>query len=408
MKRLLILIFALLMILTETICVAEETVVLLDDPVYGENAIILDVINNVEFLSLDFTKTYSYNELMGKLLPGGEFEGWWVASIVDLMLMGDSAGIVHASADPAILSKTEQLRDWFGNVHLSSTHECARGLVVDQLGSSYQKAFSMGRRYNVEPNETDFRYSGYGGKNLPEGTYLMRESLITFVDNCPNLANPEQDDTYPPQGNGIGDACECEGNFDCTDDQNVDGGDTAIFRVDFGRMSDNNPCTNEIPCNGDFDCDYDVDGTDAILFKSDFGRSEFNNPCPTCEVREWCVYPDNGTIDECAEGLDDCVASSRCVDTKDSYVCDCGTAPPDDDYVVDQYHVNAYTGYPGLGNGQSVGQSFTIAQSGFLAGIEYSIAFYWSVVPDATITADVFPCSSPTDCSSLSLGPDNQ
>lgn len=33
-------------------------------------------------------------------------------------------------------------------------------------------------------------------------------------------------------------------------------------------------------CEGNFDYDQDVDGGDAALFKSDFGRSPFKNPCP--------------------------------------------------------------------------------------------------------------------------------
>ena len=68
-----------------------------------------------------------------------------------------------------------------------------------------------------------------------------------------------QEDTSPPQGNDIGDACDCEGNFDC---------------------------------------DNDCDGTDAFTFKKDFERSTFLNPCPPCvticpdcAVVEWCVYP---------------------------------------------------------------------------------------------------------------------
>lgn len=95
--------------------------------------------------------------------------------------------------------------------------------------------------------------------------------------------------TYPDtDGDGIGDVCECEGNFDC--DEDCDGTDASIFKDNFGRSSFNSPCSNSIPCNGDFDCDTDVDGTDATLFKSDFGRSPFLDPCPTCEFSECCVY----------------------------------------------------------------------------------------------------------------------
>ena len=49
-----------------------------------------------------------------------------------------------------------------------------------------------------------------------------------------------QEDSYPPDGNGCGDACECEGNFDC--DNDCDGTDAATFKADFGRSSFNNSC----------------------------------------------------------------------------------------------------------------------------------------------------------------------
>ena len=107
-------------------------------------------------------------------------------------------------------------------------------------------------------------------------------------DNCPHHSNPEQNDTLPPGGNGIGDACECEGNFDCDDD--VDGTDAAIFKRDFGRSPFVNPCASEDPCNGNFDCDQDADGSNAAQFKTDFGRSQFKNSCGSCNEGEWCAF----------------------------------------------------------------------------------------------------------------------
>jgi hypothetical protein len=97
-----------------------------------------------------------------------------------------------------------------------------------------------------------------------------------------------QEDSYPPQGNNCGDACECEGNFD--GDLDVDGSDASTFKTDFGRSKISNPCTNAFPCNGDFECDVDVDGTNATQFKRDFGRSKMINPCPNCATTPWCVY----------------------------------------------------------------------------------------------------------------------
>jgi hypothetical protein len=101
------------------------------------------------------------------------------------------------------------------------------------------------------------------------------------------------EDTYPPQGNGIVDIYDCEGDFLC--DGDVDGSDAFKFKGDFGRSSFQNPCASLNPCYGDFNCDGDSDGTDAIIFREDFGRSSFQYPCPACEMGDWCEYPLSST-----------------------------------------------------------------------------------------------------------------
>jgi uncharacterized delta-60 repeat protein len=114
------------------------------------------------------------------------------------------------------------------------------------------------------------------------------DGIYNTEDNCPLHPNPLQEDTYPPQGNGKGDACDCEGNFNC--DEDCDGTDATIFKEHFGRGEFTNPCTEELQCLGDFDCDQDCDGSDALLFKADFGRSQFTNSCPPCTAIDWCSY----------------------------------------------------------------------------------------------------------------------
>ena len=89
--------------------------------------------------------------------------------------------------------------------------------------------------------------------------------------------------------NGIGDACDCEADFNCNG--KVDVTDVASFITDFVRSNFLNPCTNADPCNGDFNCNGIVDIDDITMFLQDFGRGLFNNPCPPCEVKDWCVYP---------------------------------------------------------------------------------------------------------------------
>jgi hypothetical protein len=113
------------------------------------------------------------------------------------------------------------------------------------------------------------------------------------TNECGNggFCSMNQEDTYPSYGNGIGDACDCEGNFNCTVDQDVDGSDASIFKADFGRSGFNRPCITSDYCNGDFTCDGNVDGSDAAKFKSDFGRSSFQNSCPICvSSGPWCNY----------------------------------------------------------------------------------------------------------------------
>jgi hypothetical protein len=108
------------------------------------------------------------------------------------------------------------------------------------------------------------------------------------TDNCPYHSNPGQEDTFPPQGNGIGDACDCESDFNC--DGNVDASDVSNFLTDFGRAQFNDPCTSGSPCNGDINCDSSVDASDVTHFLEDFGRNKFNDPCPACVAGDWCSY----------------------------------------------------------------------------------------------------------------------
>jgi len=115
------------------------------------------------------------------------------------------------------------------------------------------------------------------------------DSIPDVWDNCPAQPNADQEDTYPPQGNGRGDLCDCESDFTC--DGDVDAADLAELLNHFGRSRFNLPCTHDDQCSGDFTCDADVDAEDVTKSLEDFGRNQFNNPCPQCAVADWCIYP---------------------------------------------------------------------------------------------------------------------
>jgi len=115
--------------------------------------------------------------------------------------------------------------------------------------------------------------------NIPAGPSCTNNVDCTLPPSVPKCVLT-QADNYPLGGNGVGDACECEGDFD--DNGNVDAADQPLIALDFGRnIHGPNPCTAADPCNGDFNCDGNVDAADIVIFSSDFGRNQFNNQCPS-------------------------------------------------------------------------------------------------------------------------------
>ena len=151
--------------------------------------------------------------------------------------------------------------------------------------SNLKKYSSKGHLFPLTPEEKE-KLEAIGYLQVTDD--IDKDGIPDNDDNCPYVSNPTQEDTYPPGGNGIGDACECEGDFDC--DGDVDDIDAALFKADFGRNQDKNPCTNDNPCNGDLDCDGDVDWSDAEKFREDYGKRSSDNPCPACDEGSYCVY----------------------------------------------------------------------------------------------------------------------
>jgi hypothetical protein len=166
------------------------------------------------------------------------------------------------------------------------------GYIKVQVDADVVTVSYIGNIREVDRNETYFTTYPQGAvrRSFSFTPYDADNDGITdAIDNCPDTPNPDQEDTYPPQGNGIGDACDCEGDFNC--DGSVDAVDLGLFSQELGKRTlSTNPCTNENPCNGDFDCNGAVDEDDKALFSADFGRGKNKNPCPACEEEVRCSY----------------------------------------------------------------------------------------------------------------------
>ena len=125
-------------------------------------------------------------------------------------------------------------------------------------------------------------------KRLNENLVLIIGDACTRNEECGKVDYFCEMDQLDNNENGIGDACECEADFN--GDQNVDSYDNVVFKADFGRNLYNNPCTDTNPCNGDLNCDHSVDTYDNIKFAEDFGRNIYDDPCPPLAGGDWCTY----------------------------------------------------------------------------------------------------------------------
>jgi hypothetical protein len=131
---------------------------------------------------------------------------------------------------------------------------------------------------NCEVCATDTANTGEGGAD----TMCCADVIIGIADadddgipddqdNCPTVYNPDQLDTYPPGGNGCGDACECHA--DCNGDRKVNLADLVIMKREFLSTD----CATN-PCSADCNYDNKVNLADLVMMKGEFLRAN----CPAC------------------------------------------------------------------------------------------------------------------------------
>ena len=262
----------------------------------GDWGVYFDKTNDGGYVIVGNTDSFDYRLMILKLDSNGEipgcdiigtndinvFDGTLVAEDISLPMKSEPVTLIDTdaivqdiSAETSVICYYENPTDIDGDGVDNNPGE--------PLTGSMTTASFLADEDNC-PEAPNGPYLGTCIAGSIEGTCIADEAC-----GIGGICSLNQEDSYPPQGNGIGDACDCEGNFDCDDDQ--DGSDAVAFKVNFGRSVLSNPCESGNSCNGDFDCDGDCDGTDAAGFKFDFGRSSFNNPCPACVEGEWCIYP---------------------------------------------------------------------------------------------------------------------
>ena len=120
----------------------------------------------------------------------------------------------------------------------------------------------------IERNNLGIYHLGYDSCPYSD---VDEDGAPDICDNCPSDYNPLQEDSYPPGGNGCGDACECH--TDCNYDQKVDLSDLVSMKQEFLRTD----CATT-HCNADCNYDNRVDLADLVMMKGEFFRTD----CPMC------------------------------------------------------------------------------------------------------------------------------
>ncbi|HHP7236659.1 MAG TPA: thrombospondin type 3 repeat-containing protein [Desulfobacterales bacterium] len=193
---------------------------------------------------------------------------------------GSGRDVSTDSLSPGDHILTLSARDSDGNI---ATREVHISVTATEDADGDRIADDVDNCPNLHnPDQNDVDKDGDG--DLCDTDDTDGDGFPDHSDNCPFTANDQMDRDL----DGIGDACQCRGDF--TYDGDVDGSDLAVFAADFGRTD----CSATALCEGDFDGDGDVDGSDLAVFAAGFGQTG----CPIIGRKcSGALFYDNGIPD---------------------------------------------------------------------------------------------------------------
>lgn len=161
-----------------------QSLVSIDDAIFGPDSITLDTNTGLEWLDLTFTANISTNDLVTETMPGGEFETFEIASLDLVLDLFSSVGLepgFHPSGSREF-EIAEDLANLFGPSSQINDFPAIRGntSTPNASGNLVRRVDLNVVGVNSVPN---YFFSDTGGSNpdLPFaeiGTFLFRPSAI--------------------------------------------------------------------------------------------------------------------------------------------------------------------------------------------------------------------------------------
>lgn len=196
---------------------SQADVLLVDDIGYGPCSVIRDLDNGRDYLALNFTAPYSYNEVLTQLGPGDLFEGWRVATKREVDRMGRSSDIENNAwaigVDPAMGERAQKLEDWFAPDPSLLHGLYAMGLIKETWspdtwdGVEAKFAYFIGRELDFIANRQHIVFFGNGQYILPDDP--TKQTILTRDTNFDGFSAPYSIAEYHVNGLTYSDPSVC-------------------------------------------------------------------------------------------------------------------------------------------------------------------------------------------------------
>ncbi len=142
----------------------------------NDNLVTLDRISSLEWLDLTATANRSFDDVVGNLGVGGDFEGWRLASPAQVYALMRNAGLCLPDSEGkgvSILARTAAYNAFIGAQDLG-TVTTSRGLVRDVDAATRQIGYLRVRNATWEWSTKLCRPFPADGASEVIGTYLQR------------------------------------------------------------------------------------------------------------------------------------------------------------------------------------------------------------------------------------------